>query len=608
MSEAGFAWPELLWLLGLVPLHWLLARFCQRRRERELRRWKLPPHVVGPARVGRLPLLVLACGVLAAAGPYWGQQLGRSQAEGQDLLILLDVSRSMLAEDQPPSSRLLRAQQQILKLLDGLEKGGRADRVAVVAFAGSARLLSPFTRDYDHVRAAVRNAGPALFAAAERVECPAEEALPRTLARAAEWLPVSGVPRVALLISDGDGIEADGEAIHKPLRSLASSLHVYAVGDPDRQWRIPTGDREVPFLLRESEAGQELVLSQRRDAVLAAVAALGRGELIPEEDSGLNEWWADAAARLPRPFTTETGLRQRVPRYGWLTAAAILLLAWRFLPAIQPRAWGVMGLLAFSALGLGLASSSKDGQALWLGQTAFLRGDYAAALAHYSAALPSTTDPGRVSFNQAACLSRLGRWEEAAEAYRRALEDAEGQRAVLAWLGRGGALAHLGAATAGPAAVPVLRHALRCFDEAASLLPSLADSAETKKIHDDLAHNRAEVERLLTRKSQEAPPPGAEPPPAAPQTESEGPPGAGASEEIRRGGGQLGSGEPSQPGTAGDRETPGAGNLPLALIGARPMNAKDAERLLEATLQRLEQVQRLRGQGPAVLRAGERDW
>src|SRR5438128_10253906 len=98
-------------------------------------------------------------------------------------------------------------------------------------------------------------------------------------------------------------------------------------------------------------------------------------------------------------------------------------------------------LLLRAGLAIGLAGAQDAGTAR--AQAAYERGDWAAALAEYARALQTTNDPGQLSFNQAACLYRLERWTEAADAYRRTLEDAQGSRAALAWYGRGNALAQL---------------------------------------------------------------------------------------------------------------------------------------------------------------------
>src|SRR5262249_23508532 len=95
-----------------------------------------------------LGLTVLVIGI---AGPQWGRDWTQAVAPGRDLVVVLDLSRSMLAE-QP--SRLHRARAGLINLAESLrERGGH--RVARVVFAGRAKVVCPLTHDYDHFREAV---------------------------------------------------------------------------------------------------------------------------------------------------------------------------------------------------------------------------------------------------------------------------------------------------------------------------------------------------------------------------------------------------------------------------------------------------------------------
>src|SRR5207248_5851262 len=89
--------------------------------------------------------------VLGTAGPQWGRDWDQSAAPGRDLVVVLDCSRSMWAETP---SRLERAKTALLDLCNEMKKHG-GHRVALVVFAGSARLACPLTHDYDHFRESV---------------------------------------------------------------------------------------------------------------------------------------------------------------------------------------------------------------------------------------------------------------------------------------------------------------------------------------------------------------------------------------------------------------------------------------------------------------------
>ena len=150
---------SIIWLFVLalfVPLLVLFYFFSERRA------WKKLSQFAGSSILQQLtdsysPILrntksflivlvvVLAC--LALARPQLGHTYREEKRRGIDFIIALDVSRSMLAEDIKPN-RLQRAKFAILDLLDRTE----GDRVALLAFAGSAFLQCPLTLDYDAFR------------------------------------------------------------------------------------------------------------------------------------------------------------------------------------------------------------------------------------------------------------------------------------------------------------------------------------------------------------------------------------------------------------------------------------------------------------------------
>jgi Ca-activated chloride channel family protein len=146
VSASAFAHPE--WLTGLLALGLLVlaavvaARVVAGRRARRL----LGPRGAG---LGGLRgsdatlLLALAATLLALLGPRLGERIQWVRSSGVDVVVLLDVSPSMLARDTPPS-RMLRARQTAQRILAGLSPG---DRVALAAFSGRGVLLTPLTPD-----------------------------------------------------------------------------------------------------------------------------------------------------------------------------------------------------------------------------------------------------------------------------------------------------------------------------------------------------------------------------------------------------------------------------------------------------------------------------
>lgn len=130
----------------------LLHLYAHKQKKRLLRKFvdeKLWQHIISLPSIlnHRVKLLLLLGGtslaIVALAQPRWGFQWQEVQHRGVDIIIALDVSRSMLAEDVSPN-RLTRAKREIIDLLQLIE----GDRVGLVAFAGTSFLQSPLTLDY----------------------------------------------------------------------------------------------------------------------------------------------------------------------------------------------------------------------------------------------------------------------------------------------------------------------------------------------------------------------------------------------------------------------------------------------------------------------------
>lgn len=161
MSPIHFSRPEMLHLLWLVPLFVAIYAYAGSRRKRALALFaeagllgKLTLSA-SPARRRWKQALVCASLILVAVGmsrPGWNPEAKKVERTGRDVVFLLDVSRSMLAEDLSPN-RLERAKLAIADCTARL----RGDRVALVAFAGTAAVKCPLTLDYGFFRTMLKD-------------------------------------------------------------------------------------------------------------------------------------------------------------------------------------------------------------------------------------------------------------------------------------------------------------------------------------------------------------------------------------------------------------------------------------------------------------------
>lgn len=230
----AFAWgaPQYLWLLALVPAVAALAIWAARKRARTLA--LLAPRLAGELdprrRRWKTALVLAACGfaVLALARPSWDAPKPAA-VKGRDVIVLLDVSRSMLAEDLAPS-RLEFARRGIAQF--AARMGG--DRVGLVAFAGSAALRCPLTKDYDFFRTALEGASPETVALGGT-----EIARAIRLAVKQGFDDLSGRSKHILLVTDAEDHGHAAALAASEARRAGIRLSAAGLGDDGRGARVP---------------------------------------------------------------------------------------------------------------------------------------------------------------------------------------------------------------------------------------------------------------------------------------------------------------------------------------------------------------------------------
>ena len=279
-----FANPHLLWLLLLVPAMAGLFAAAARNRRRRLARFGNPAILrllmpdASPARVRfRFLLFCTAAArvVLAAARPQLGSKLREQTSEGIEMMLVVDVSNSMLAEDFEPN-RLERTKYAIGKLFDGL----RQDRVGMIVFAGDAAVQLPITSDYRMARAFARKIAPSLVSVQGT---DIGRALSLALLSFSEKTEQSH-SRVIILITDGEG--HDNGAVEVARRAAEQGVRIFTIGIGTPEGApIRIGGQ---FILDEN--GQ-MVVSKLGEPLLEQIAQLTGGIYVRSSNQsiGLDE-------------------------------------------------------------------------------------------------------------------------------------------------------------------------------------------------------------------------------------------------------------------------------------------------------------------------------
>ncbi|NEX21843.1 VWA domain-containing protein [Thiorhodococcus mannitoliphagus] len=336
MANQGFHFDQPLWLLGLIviiPVALWLMRSAARAAKGPIHRYADPhllPHLTGTRdlrvteRWGRFLRwsLLWTLLLIAMAGPRWDYDEVRLFHPGNNLLVLLDISRSMLAEDVSPS-RLGRARQELQDLI----VKNREVRLGLIVFASVPHVLSPMTED----TTSILNTLPALSVDLASPSLQGSS-LTRALDRAESLL--AGLPedsaRAILLISDGDLAEPGLQDRISRLAAQGVRFHALGVGGTQGA-TVPAPQGGV--VVDPADPDHKPVRSALNERLLESLAQAGGGLYLPADyrDSDTDQILAAATLSHLPPEASDASTRIWNERF-WLP---VLLLAALLLPQFR---------------------------------------------------------------------------------------------------------------------------------------------------------------------------------------------------------------------------------------------------------------------------------
>jgi Ca-activated chloride channel family protein len=331
-----FAHPEFLYLLGILPVYLVLFIIYRIRKRKSLQKMgdlslveKLSPYSSGIRQNIRhiLFLLANAAIILAAAGPQIGSRLEEVKRKGADIMIALDVSNSMKAQDIQPS-RLERSKQAISRLIDRLE----GDRIGIIVFAGEAYMQLPITTDYGAAKLflnyidtdIIPTQGTAIGAAIER---------------AIEGFPQDNKHNKAIIvITDGENHEDDAVAAARQAYEKGIVVHTIGMGSVEGA-PIPVFHNRVQVDFKKDKEGNTIISRLDPDA-LSAISSEAGGKFIraTNSDDGL----AAVIKEINKMEKSEFGTKMITDyedRFQYFLGAGLLLLIIEFLISERKSKW-----------------------------------------------------------------------------------------------------------------------------------------------------------------------------------------------------------------------------------------------------------------------------
>lgn len=282
MQLFRFENPEMLWALALIPLllfAWVINGYRYENRirnagDRDLVR-RIMPHA---SRLRRnikslLQLLAFTLIVLMIARPQFGAKLEEVKVKGVEIIIALDVSNSMLAEDIQPN-RLERAKQSISRMVNDLEN----DRIGLILFAGDAYVQIPVTTDYVSAKMFLSTINPGIVPKQGTDIASAIELASNSFS------PQSDRSRAIIIITDGENHDTDPVKAAEAAREKGVIIHAVGIGSQEGV-PIPMpggGNRDY---LKDNEGNT--VITRLDDSVLKKVAVAGEGTYVKASGSSL---------------------------------------------------------------------------------------------------------------------------------------------------------------------------------------------------------------------------------------------------------------------------------------------------------------------------------
>ena len=442
--------PHMLWLLLVIPpallaFFWWAGRTRQRLLTQFIQTRLLPTLTIGISatrqkiHVGCLVLAVV-CLILALARPQWGFDWEEMKQRGLDIVVAIDTSKSMLAEDIAPN-RLARAKLAALELM----QRARSDRLGLVAFAGSAFLQCPLTID----DAAFRQSVDALNV---NIIPQGGTAIAEAIETALTAFKEEDNYKVLVLFTDGE--DHDSGALEAAEKAAKAGMRIFTIG-------IGTAEGEL-LRIKDAQGGSDYIRDEQGNVVKSHLNERLLQQLAGATEGGfylplrgakaIDTLYDQGLAKLPKSQHQEKLVRRYHEQYHWFLAVAIVLLLVEMLfperkrepkaKAVAPAPAAIRGAATLLLLLLLSPTALRGSPASALRE--YDAGKYEQALKEYEQLLKRKGDDPRLHFNAGAAAYRNQQFEEAAKQFNATLASPDLKLQGSAYYNEGNALYHLG--------------------------------------------------------------------------------------------------------------------------------------------------------------------
>ncbi len=331
-----FAHSEALFALSLLPLLIILFWWAKRARRQSLSRFGNPellqglmPMVGKYKRAVKFIMLLFAVlfVILGIANPQIGTKMEEVKREGVDIMIALDVSNSMKAEDIKPN-RLESAKQEISRMLDKLQN----DRVGLVVFGGDSYLQLPLTADYSAAKLILSTID------VDVVPVPGTAIGSALRLSMKSFLSEEKKYKVVILITDGENHEDDAVAAAKVAHAEGVIVHAIGMGSPEGA-PIPVYQNNTQVGFKKDQNGA-IVLTKLDETGLQEIATVGGGKYIraTNQQSELDVVFKEIETMEKKEFGMKM-FTEYEDRFQFFLAPALLFIVLEFFISERKTLW-----------------------------------------------------------------------------------------------------------------------------------------------------------------------------------------------------------------------------------------------------------------------------
>lgn len=496
----SFGAREWFWAFSFLPLLFLAFLWSERRSRTLLARIVAPrlrEQLAGSVSHSKralrflLMLLALACLIVSLAQPRYGFSWEEAKRKGRDVIIAVDTSRSMLANDLPPNrlARVKLAAQDLIRLLSG-------DRVGIVAFAGTAFLQAPLTVDYGAVLSSLRELDTDIIPRGGTNIAAAIQSAVDAFGKG------ESDNRCLVIFTDGEELDSDGV---ESARKYKEVCRIFTVGAGTAEGSIipiPRRDGGTQFV--KDPSGQ-IVKSRIDEARLRDIAETGGGFYLALQSgsSEMRQLFENGIKPMKEQEIDARMSRRPTERYQWPLGAGIFLLALSLAVNDRKRPRNTVSVtgrtprrssigMAAVVLLLGWPADAARNPAV----EQYQGGNYEAAYEQFRKQVERNPRSEALRFGLGAAAYQKGKYDEALQEFSAALRSEDPKLRAMAEYNLGNTLCQQ--ALTRPAKEPQIRglkNSIQHYNEALKIRP---DDADAK-------FNRDLVEEMLRKLEQEPP-------------------------------------------------------------------------------------------------------